>query len=145
MPASYCEHNKQSYQCGQCYEIKRELGQPTPGWHQLCGKLFKDCKCPLNETLRELVVNLFTRKQNQKKLEEESLVEYEFYTFMLNEINDIEHSIILDDRSYKLMTHWYDQLMTDDKQYDVAKFDKRDRLDLCLKLRMMLSFLRKSS
>jgi hypothetical protein len=137
MPASSCKHNKQTYQCGLCYEEREALGLPTPGWHPRCGKLFKDCKCPLNEALLKLVVNWFTTKQKKTLGKEEKRVDYEFYTFMLNEINDIEHSIKLDDRSDKLTTRWYNVLMTDDKQCKVAKFDKTDRLDLCLKLKMI--------
>ena len=48
-----CPHGRRTYQCNECYIIKKENGEATPGWHQICDKLFQNCKCELNEDLKQ--------------------------------------------------------------------------------------------
>ena len=132
MVVNNCAHNKQQYQCKICYQEKRAMGKPTPGWHQLCGKLLKDCKCEPNEKLREILITIFTKnkqKYDDSENDSENDLKSEFYTCLLNQLDGIPNSIKLDHKFDRLKEVLYLNIMQD--KSTLAPFDDEDLLEMC--------------
>ena len=128
-----CPHDRRSYQCIECYEIKKENGEPTPGWHQICNKLFQNCKCELNEDLKQLYKCklLQLKKDRIDKNKTNVLEQVEFIECMLAGIDKKSDSGKLSKRCEELEQMLLKSILTK------SQYDYKDRLDLCRHLKLL--------
>ena len=128
-----CHHGKIPRQCTECYGENKANGIPTPGWHQLCDRLYKNCKCELNEQLKQLVKR-FLLQLKQKYIENKKSANVEFCEFMLAQINNESGFCKLPKRSEALADTFFSLMM---KMDEFTVFDYKDRLDLCKHLQII--------
>ena len=123
-----CPHLKRAYQCKDCYVSNKYNNFPTPGWHQTCDRLFHNCDCKLPQDLIESV----------KSMLQESIQSYlipnEYFVSKLNLLQNKPSEIKILMNQQKFDDHVYTIIMQDS---NLDRFDKKDRLDLCFRLKLI--------
>jgi len=136
-----CAHGKKACQCRECYIENKQQNIATSGWHPLCDRLFKNCKCELNENLRcevrEMLLNLKETELKQTELKKKD-ADVSFMVCMLDRLrNNLSQKLVpleSTKNNQLISDKFYYVMLTKDGPAKVQKFDTRDRLDVCLRL-----------